>query len=107
MNLIEKFSLLHFHAEEVARQLTIVDQELFIKILPKELLNQAWTKSHRHETSPNVMNMIDRFNKVSTLAEKWQNPCAALLVHVTNVLCDNISPRERERECVCVCVCEL
>jgi hypothetical protein len=48
---------------EVARQMTLLDHEVFSRIQPLELLGQKWTK-HRHE-APNVLAMIGRFNSTA------------------------------------------
>eukprot|EP00761_Pharyngomonas_kirbyi_P009972 gb/GECH01009990.1/.p1 GENE.gb/GECH01009990.1/~~gb/GECH01009990.1/.p1 ORF type:complete len:854 (+),score=250.42 gb/GECH01009990.1/:1-2562(+) len=50
---------------EIARQLTIVEHDLFREIQPSELLNQAWNKPKIRHRSPHVYQMIQRFNKVS------------------------------------------
>uniref|UniRef100_A0A7S3D2F8 Uncharacterized protein n=1 Tax=Palpitomonas bilix TaxID=652834 RepID=A0A7S3D2F8_9EUKA len=50
---------------EVARQLCLMDQELYTAIHPKELLNQAWSKKMKNERSPNVLRLIERFNMLS------------------------------------------
>eukprot|EP01129_Flabellula_baltica_P014536 TRINITY_DN6981_c0_g1_i1.p1 TRINITY_DN6981_c0_g1~~TRINITY_DN6981_c0_g1_i1.p1 ORF type:complete len:1107 (-),score=304.83 TRINITY_DN6981_c0_g1_i1:11-3331(-) len=51
--------------EEVARQLTLVEWDLWKKIEPWECLNLAWTKKDKEERAPNLLTMIDRFNLVS------------------------------------------
>jgi hypothetical protein len=72
---------------ELARQLTLVDFEIFRRIKvppprdgavpcaaltfpavcqPSELLNQAWSKPHLRHRAPNVTLLTDRFNKVCT-----------------------------------------
>lgn len=48
---------------EVARQMTLLDHDVFSRIQPAELLGQKWTKN-RHE-APNVLAMIARFNSVA------------------------------------------
>jgi hypothetical protein len=51
---------------EVARQLTLVEQQLFMAIEPSELLGLAWTKKDKAKRAPNLLKFIDRFNLVST-----------------------------------------
>ncbi|GAM22694.1 hypothetical protein SAMD00019534_058690 [Acytostelium subglobosum LB1] len=51
--------------EEVARQLTLIDFEIFSSIKPSELLNQSWNKPKLRHRSPNVMLIINRFNEIS------------------------------------------
>jgi son of sevenless-like protein len=52
------------HAEEIARQLTIIEYNLYKTIKPWEFFNQSWTKKDKEILSPNILNMIKRFNKV-------------------------------------------
>jgi len=51
--------------EEVARQMTLVDYELFAAIQPIELLNCAWDKPNLKHRSPNVLALLERQAKVS------------------------------------------
>lgn len=57
--------ILEIHSEEIARQLTIVEWEIWSSIQPWECLSLAWTKSDKFQKAPNVINMIERFNWVS------------------------------------------
>ncbi|KAL6054788.1 Son of sevenless 1 [Balamuthia mandrillaris] len=51
---------------EVARQLTLIEYNLYKSIKPQECLNQAWTKKATRDTNAaNIMAMITRFNAVS------------------------------------------
>ena len=50
---------------EVARQLTLMDFEIFSAIKPGELLNSNWSKTKHKHRSPNVLKMASRFNDVS------------------------------------------
>ncbi|KYR00579.1 Ras guanine nucleotide exchange factor [Tieghemostelium lacteum] len=51
--------------EEIARQLTLIDFEIFSSIKPTELLNQSWNKPKLKHRSPNVLALIGRFNEIS------------------------------------------
>jgi son of sevenless-like protein len=51
--------------EEVARQLTLIEFELYKAIKPWECLNQAWTKKTTPPKAPNILATIGRFNRVS------------------------------------------
>ncbi|KAL6041549.1 Son of sevenless 1 [Balamuthia mandrillaris] len=53
------------HPLEIARQLTLIEFDLYQSIKPWECLNQAWTKADRLEKAPNIISMIERFNQVS------------------------------------------
>ena len=49
---------------EVARQLTLIDFEIFQKIENKEYIKKAWTRED-NEKAPNIVAWIDRFNLTS------------------------------------------
>eukprot|EP01133_Synstelium_polycarpum_P008966 gene8966-10516_t len=49
----------------VAQQLTLREFDTFKRIQPVEFLNQAWNKPKLQYKAPNLLKMIDRFNKVS------------------------------------------
>ncbi|KAF2071514.1 hypothetical protein CYY_007175 [Polysphondylium violaceum] len=51
--------------EEIARQLTLMDFEIFYNIKATELLNQSWNKPKLRSRSPNVLILINRFNEIS------------------------------------------
>jgi hypothetical protein len=50
---------------EMARQITLLEQQLFKAIKPHELQNQCWTKPDRYEKAPNVMKMINHATRIS------------------------------------------
>lgn len=50
---------------ELARQITILDHELFAAIEPKECLKCVWSGKQQKELAPNILKMIDQFNRVS------------------------------------------
>ncbi|KAL6040182.1 Son of sevenless 1 [Balamuthia mandrillaris] len=47
---------------ELARQMTLIDFELFKAIQPQELCEVAWTKSNKETLAPNVLKNARRFN---------------------------------------------
>eukprot|EP00824_Muranothrix_gubernata_P007943 TRINITY_DN20163_c0_g1_i1.p1 TRINITY_DN20163_c0_g1~~TRINITY_DN20163_c0_g1_i1.p1 ORF type:complete len:655 (-),score=139.04 TRINITY_DN20163_c0_g1_i1:528-2492(-) len=57
--------MLEIKAIELARQLALMEHRLFNKIRPKECLNQAWIKGNRHRDAPNIIRLIEHFNKIS------------------------------------------
>lgn len=61
-NLYNNKFLFTYSAQAIAKELTLIEFDTFIKILPSELLNQSWSKSKKDKLSPNVREMIDRFN---------------------------------------------
>ncbi|KAJ3300757.1 hypothetical protein HDV03_001975 [Kappamyces sp. JEL0829] len=66
----ENLVLFQHTAEELAEQLTIIENGLFTSIMPFELLNQAWSKKDSHSKAPNIINLSHRFNAVATWTAK-------------------------------------
>ena len=50
---------------EIARQLTIIEFEVFVTIKPSELLNQSWNKNKEQYKSPHILSLIERSNNLS------------------------------------------
>ena len=46
--------ILSYNPEEIARQITLVDQELFFQLLPAEFLSLHWLDSDREYLAPNI-----------------------------------------------------
>lgn len=63
---------------DVAKQMTMLEFELFQKIQPKECMNQSWSKSNKEERAPNICSMINRFNLIT----KW---CGTEIVKTTDL----------------------
>ena len=61
---ISNFTFLDFSVRELARQITLLDQELFYKIPLSELINKRFEKEN---LSPHVQNSRDTF----TLLTRW------------------------------------
>eukprot|EP01124_Arcella_intermedia_P023538 TRINITY_DN3758_c0_g1_i2.p1 TRINITY_DN3758_c0_g1~~TRINITY_DN3758_c0_g1_i2.p1 ORF type:complete len:826 (-),score=172.52 TRINITY_DN3758_c0_g1_i2:2181-4490(-) len=51
--------------EDIAKQLTLIDELYFREIPLSEFLNTGWTKQSREELSPHICKIIGRFNQVS------------------------------------------
>lgn len=60
-----QLELMDIDPVELARQITLIDYELFGQIRPSELLNQSWNKPKLKHRSPHVLEMIQRFNTLS------------------------------------------
>ena len=59
-----KFSLLD--SLELARQITLIESELFRSLQPREFLNLAWTKPDKQKRAPNIWALTTQFNRVCT-----------------------------------------
>ncbi|KAJ3435491.1 ras guanine nucleotide exchange factor i-related [Anaeramoeba flamelloides] len=61
----ELLTLFDIDEEEIARQISIIDFDIFSKIRPAELLNCAWSKEKLKHRAKNVLKMTNRFNAMS------------------------------------------
>jgi hypothetical protein len=49
----------------LAQALTAIEHELFLSLHEEELLGIEWKKKNKHIRAPNVVSMINWFNRVS------------------------------------------
>jgi son of sevenless-like protein len=61
-----RFHFMNVDPTEIARQLALIEYELYKHIRAKECLNQAWIKPDKTERSPNISKMIKQTNDVSS-----------------------------------------
>lgn len=59
------FDILKTNSKEIAIELTNISYNIFSKIKPKELLQGVFTKKNKKELSPNIVEVTNRFNKLS------------------------------------------
>ena len=52
------------HPVEVARQLCLVDFQIFMKIRTSEFCEKNWQCYEKNEKSPNLLSFIEQFNRV-------------------------------------------
>jgi hypothetical protein len=62
---MENIGILEFEGLEIARQMTLIQWELFHAIKPSEFMNQSWNRKQYHHLSPNIRKMIKFSNFVS------------------------------------------
>jgi len=60
-----KNKILQWPSVEIARQICLIDFQNFLKIEPKECLNQAWAKGQRETKAPGICAMVNQFNILS------------------------------------------
>jgi len=86
-----KSKLSDFDATAVAQQLTLLSFSKFQQIKPIELHSQSWSKEAKAETSPNVVALVDHFNRIvallayEVLSQPKINSRVAALEHVISV----------------------
>jgi len=56
-----------FDVQEIAEELSLIDKELLIRITWQELATCGWMSINKYVTSPNVMNMVEFFNRVAMM----------------------------------------
>lgn len=59
------FDLMAWSSQEIARQLTIIEMELFKQIEPKECFGLGWSKPNKLDLAPHIVAISERFNKVN------------------------------------------
>uniref|UniRef100_A0A0N5C4S0 Ras-GEF domain-containing protein n=1 Tax=Strongyloides papillosus TaxID=174720 RepID=A0A0N5C4S0_STREA len=62
---INDYNLLTLHPVEIARQLTIIQAELYKAVKPIELCNVAWTKDDKEKRSPQLLKLIQHSNQLT------------------------------------------
>ncbi|KAJ3015789.1 UNVERIFIED_CONTAM: hypothetical protein HDU68_012566 [Siphonaria sp. JEL0065] len=59
-----RLNILDIDPLELARQLTLIEAELFVNIKPREFLDMAWMKDNKEIKSPNITKMVHWSNHV-------------------------------------------
>lgn len=60
-------SVIEVVPEEFARQLTLIEFSIFEEIRFEECFGMGWAKKANESKSPNIIKMIQQFNKVKTI----------------------------------------
>ena len=62
--LFQTIIFLQLHPVEIARQVTLLEFDLYRAVRTSELVGSVWVKKAKSVTSPNLLNMIDFSTRV-------------------------------------------
>lgn len=59
------FDFLQWSPKEIARQLSLLEQDYFVRVQPRECINDNFNQKRIHKHAPNISRLIDHFNNTS------------------------------------------
>ncbi|KAJ6243841.1 guanine nucleotide exchange factor [Anaeramoeba flamelloides] len=68
---LRKITLNDLKPLEIARQLTLLQQSIYLKIKRNELVTAKWAKSNLKHLSPNILKYISKYNLISHVFTSW------------------------------------
>ena len=60
----DDFNIITLHPIEMARQITLIESELYRAVKPSELIGCAWQKENKDSVSPNLLRLVGYTNKL-------------------------------------------
>ncbi|VDP30304.1 unnamed protein product [Soboliphyme baturini] len=78
----EEFDLMTLHPVEIARQITLIEFDLYRAVKPIELVGAAWTKKDKDKRSPQLMKLIQHSTKVYNIGER-----VAVMNRIVEIMC--------------------
>ncbi|KAL1228787.1 Son of sevenless [Trichinella spiralis] len=74
----EEYDLMTLHPIEIARQITLLEFDLYRAVKPIELVGAAWTKKDKDKRSPQLLKLIQHSTKFTYWLEKCVVECGNL-----------------------------
>uniref|UniRef100_A0A5S6QYQ6 Ras-GEF domain-containing protein n=1 Tax=Trichuris muris TaxID=70415 RepID=A0A5S6QYQ6_TRIMR len=89
----EEYDLMTLHPIEIARQITLLEFDLYRAVKPIELVGAAWTKKDKDKRSPQLLKLIQHSTKFTYWLEKCVVECGninervAVMNRILEIMC--------------------